>query len=301
MPSAIYEKLGSGQPAFTTATQDGDYTVEYPLGASEPTHLLIRARFKIYRTSYSRPAANTTLTYGSATAYFLDDTDFTDERGGLQSFTRLWATVPASWTEPGGTYAYSFPAFTAATTFGNSFAVTAIAASAAYYVLTTTATGISSADQIYLNLNYVRSAQNYQLTFTTSAVAASSGSSVTVSNILPGQNVFTSVTGTVRKGNRGRGTPTAYSVDSFVVHDYALSSEAAQDTDLPQIPAFSPVSVSLGASGLEVTTLSTGTLPTAANYESMVAAGSFLVALPSERRRYLGNIYERTVRLVRAT
>ena len=295
--STTYQKLAAGQTAFTAESQEGDYTIEYPLGASEPTHLLIKARFIQLRTSYARPAANTTLSYGSSTAYFLDDVDFQDIRGGLQSWTRLWATIPASWSEPGGTYAYAFPAFTAVVTLGNNFPVSAIAASGANYDINTNATGISSGDDVYFDLNYIRNSQNYHVTFTTPVLATSSGVSVTIPALLPGVSTFSTPTGTVRKGNKGRDIPASDTVDSFVLHDYTLSSEATLDNDLPQIKSFSPITAGVPT---ETQYLNSTTIPSTTLYQSMVSAGTLIVALSSERRRYLGNIYERSTRLVKA-
>ena len=137
--ASIYQKLAAGQTAFTAEAQDGDYVIEYPLGPAEPTHIAIKARFKQFRANYARPAANTTLSItvdGSArTAYFIDDVEAQDIRGAVKAWTRLWATVPASWSEPGGTYTYAFPAFTAAYALGNTFPISNIVASASNYTL----------------------------------------------------------------------------------------------------------------------------------------------------------------------
>ena len=295
--SSIYQKLGAGQTAFTAEAQDGDYVTEYPLGAAEPTHVLIKAVFKQFRADYTRPAANTTLTYGGLTAYFIDDVGFTDERGGLCSWTRLWATIPASWSEPGGTYAYAFPAFTAVYSLGNTFPVSNIVANASNYSVNTNATGISTSDDVFFDLNYVRNSQNYHVTFTTPALFASSGVNVTIPGILPGTGSFSGPTGTVRKGNKGRDLPATDSVDSFVLHDYALSSETTLDTDLPQIKAFAPITAGVPT---ETQYLVSTTLPSTTQYQSMISAGTLIVVQPSDRTRYLGNIYERTTRLVKA-
>ena len=299
--STIYYKTGSGQPAFTTAAQIGDYVITYALGAAEPTALEIRAPFMQTRADYARPAANTTLSItvdGSArTAYFIDDVEAQDIRGAVKAWTRLWATVPASWSEPGGTYTYAFPAFTAAYALGNTFPISNIVASASNYTVNTNATGISTSDDVYFDLNYVRNAQNYHVTFTTPALSASSGVNVTVPGILPGTGNFSGPTGTVRKGNKGRDLPATDSVDSFVLHDYALSSETTLDTDLPQIKAFAPITAGVPT---ETQYLVSTTLPSTALYQSMISAGTLIVVQPSDRTRYLGNIYERTTRLVKA-
>lgn len=296
--STVFEKLAAGQPAFTTEVQQGDYVIEQYLGANEPTALHITARFWIYRASYSRPAANTTLTYGAQTGYFDIDDGFTDLRGGLCEFTRHWYTLPATWQEPGGTFAFTFPAYPAGVAFGSIFAATGAIANGNYYTVNTNATNIAVADTVMFDLNYLRNSQNFHVTFVTDAKYATSGVDVGIAKILPGAGAFSSVAGTVREWSTGRTTAETLEVDSFLLHEYALADETTADIVLPQIDAFSPVD----STGYPVSTLSTGlaTYPNSTTYASMVAAGSLIVARRSDRRKYAGNIWERTTLLVAA-
>lgn len=292
-------KVAAGQTAFTTAVQTGDYVCSRPFGAAEPTALVISAPFMQTRADYTRPAANTTLSYGASTAYFVDDTDFRDERGGVCTWTRTWATIPATWSEPGGSVAYTFPAYTVGIAFGTIFPVTGIYQwNATTIICNTNATGISAADMVFLDLNYVRSNQNYHVTTVERAAYVQSGTYLAFPPVLPGASAWSDVSGTCRGGNLGRSTPESIEVDSRLLHEYVLSSETSLNIDLPQVDKFSPVN----SSGYEISTLSTGTatIPNSATYASMVAAGTEIVCARSERSRYMGNIYCRTTRLVRA-
>lgn len=300
MPS-LYEKLAPGQPAFTTETQTGDYVVSYPLGPLEPTALEIRAPYQQYRTSYTRPTADTPLTYGARTAYFIDDVDFQDLRGGLCTWTRIWRTVPAQWVDD-GQYAFTYPAYTSAGAIGNSFPVTAISANISVapiqYTLTTTATGLSAGSSVFLDLNFRTGTANNHVSGITGLVAASSGASITVTDIiLYSAFGYTSVTGTVRSASAFRTEPLTLRADCQIVHDYALSNIGNIANTLPTVEAWLPIEASTGAA---TTSLSNTTIPTNTLYQSMIDAGTTIIPEPSTRQRYAGNIYERSTILIAA-
>jgi hypothetical protein len=292
-----------GQNAFTTETRVSDYIIEQALGANEPTALIISARYWQTRADYARPAVNATLTYDNGagsdvTAYFIDDVEFQDLGGGVQEWRRTWATIPATWQEPGGTFAFTFPAYTAGVAFGSIFAATGAIANGNYYTVNTNATNIAVADTVMFDLSYLRNTQNYHVTFVTDAKYANSGTNVGIAKVLPGAGTFSSVTGTVREWSTGRTTAEPLEVDSFVIHEYALADETTADIVLPQVDAFAPVN----SSGYPVDTLSTGlaTYPNSTTYASMVAANNLIVARRSDRRKYAGNIWERTTLVVAA-
>jgi hypothetical protein len=296
--STVHEKLAAGQTAFTFEVQQGDYVIEQALGANDPTALHITARIQIYRASYSRPAANATLTYGAQTAYFDTDDNFTDLRGGLCEFTRHWYTVPATWQEPGGTFAFTFPAYISPIAFGTLYSVTDAYANGNYYNLMTNAASIAAGDTFLLDLGYVRNVQNYRVTFQTDAKFAGNGTRVPIAKVLPGSGAFSGVTGTLQEVRLGRYLAETLEVDSFLIHDYAICDESTADILLPQIDRFSPVN----NSGYAVESLSTGTAttPNSSTYGSMVAAGTLIPARRSDRRKYAGNIWERTTLVVAA-
>lgn len=297
---STFEKLAPGQPSFSTETQLGAPVFEYALGADEPTALHISVRYVIKRGSYVKPAANSNISWSltGGTAYFDRDDNFTDVRGGLWEYTRHFYTIPATWQEPGGTFAFTFPAYTAGVAFGSIFAATGAIANGNYYTVNTNATNIAVADTVLFDLGYVRNTQNYHVTFVTDAKYATSGVDVGIAKVLPGTGTFSSVSGTVREWSTGRTLPQTIEVDSFIIHEYALADETTADILLPQVERFAPVN----SSGYEVDTLSTGTAtyPNSETYASMVAAGNLIVARRSDRRKYAGNIWERTTLVVAA-
>lgn len=302
MPFPSFQ-TAAGQNAFTTETRISDYQIEHALGANEPTALSISARYMQTRADYARPAANTTLTYDNGagsdvTAYFVDDVEFQDLGGGVQEWRRIWATIPATWQEPGGTVAFTFPAYTAGVAFGSIFSATGAIANGNYYTVNTNATNIAVTDTVLFDLSYLRNSQNYHVTFVTDAKYANSGTNVGIAKVLPGVGTFSSVSGTVREWSTGRVLPQTIEVDSFIIHEYALADDTTADVLLPQVERFAPVN----SSGYEVDTLSTGTAtyPNSTTYASMVAAGSLIVARRSDRRKYAGNIWERTTLVVAA-
>lgn len=301
--SAVTFFTDTGQPAFTTETRTGDYIVRQVLGAREPSALEISAEFTQTRADYARPAPNTTLTYDNGagsdvTAYFVDDVEFEQLGGGVQKWTRTWATIPATWQEPGGTFAFTFPSYVSGIAFGSFYSVTDCYANGNYYNLMTNAANISAADTFFLDLNYVRSNQNYHVSFQTSAKFAGDGTRVPIAKLLPGNGTFSGVTGTMFEARVGRSAPETIEVDSILLHEYVLGDETSIEVLLPQIDKFSPV----GALAVETNELSTGTatVPNSATYASMVAAGTLIPARRSDRAIYMGNIYERTTLLVAA-
>ena len=300
--STVYEKLGSGQTAFTSESREGDYVITQALGAREPTALEIRATIVQYRANYARPAANTTLTYDNGagsdvTAYFVDDVDFQDRDGGLQSWTRIWATIPANYMEPGGTIAFTFPAYTTPIAFGSPTTPTGAYTYQNHIAINIASSGITAGDSAFLDLNYVRSNQNYHVS-TWAYCYSGDVATIEIGNVLPGVGVFSGLTGTIREGSLGRTTPETLEVDAFIEHTFALANETTIDNIMPSVVQFSPVN----SSGYQVDTLSTGTatFPNSATYSSMIAAGTLICARQSERTLYMGNIWERKTLLVKA-
>lgn len=293
----------SGQNNFNAVTTVGlpvwDKVLPVPNDA-----VVFRQRFMQTAASYSPLALDTAYSaagsYGvpsSPTFYLVDETNFTDERGGLLSWDRVYARVPTQWSEP-EEFAFTYPGYVVPIVVGTSFPVTAITASGSNYVLTTTATGISANDQVYFSVTYTRGGLPYSAAMFQKAVAASSGNSVTIAGVLPGSGAFASEAGTIRKSNPGRITQRSLIVGSRVIHDYAFSTVPSLDAVLPLVNQFTPVD----ATGYEAAYLSTGsaTIPTSAEYAAMINGNSELVGETSARRRFLGNIYVRSTRLVPA-
>jgi hypothetical protein len=229
-------------------------------------------------------------------AYFVRQGPKRDADGEQVRYERLFSTVPSQWSDP-ESFAFEFPAFPPGTP-GTSFSATSIANSTpGTVIIGTNATGISVGDTVYAQVKYTRAGVIYAQTFFGKATAASSGSSVSLPGTMLGSvGAASSVTGTVAETAAGRTNAESLTVGSRIVHDYALSSIANLDTDLPVSQQFRP----LDNTGSTTSLLSATSIPTASAYATMVVDGTEIVAESSVRRRYLGNIYVRSTRMVRA-
>lgn len=297
----------ASQPAFNTVA-----TISLPIWEKilpvPNQKTVFRQRFMQTAASYSPLAYDTAYpadaTYGvpaGTTYYLVSEENFTEDRGGLLTWDRVYAAVPTSWTEP-EEYAYTYPAFSGSLPT-TTYAVTAITVSGSTFTLTTTIS-FSVGDSIYINvgMNQVSgsSTSRWQASGYWLALGGSSGSSLQVANLIPyyvpGVG-FTSVTGFTGKGGKpGRDLPKAMVIPSNVVNDYALSSITGLDVNLPLTDAF----IVITANGSETDTISTTTFPNNATYVSMVENGTQIVAATSVRRRFLGNIYVRQTRYIPA-
>lgn len=229
-------------------------------------------------------------------AYFVRQGALRDVDGGQVRYERLFATVPSQWSDT-ESFAFEFPAFPPGTP-GTSFNATSISnAGSGTVFIGTNATGISVGDNVYAQVKYFRAGFWYQQSFFGKATAASSGASVTIPGTMLGiVGTASSVSGVVAETAVGRTNAETLTVGSRVVNDYALSTVANLDTDLPVVQQFRPVD----NTGAITSSLSATTIPTSSAYAALAVDGTEIVAQASVRRRYLGNIYVRSTRLVKA-
>lgn len=259
-------------------------------------------------TTYANAIAGTAVNITSdgtgtitpPTAYLVRQSALRDIDAGCVRYERIFANVPSQWSEP-ESFAYTFPAVAAASV-GTSQSVSAIVASGSNFVLTVGGDpGLISGDSCYISLRFTRGGGVYQYSAFTKATASSTGATATIAGVLAafGSGAFSSVSGTIVKGSKARTVSQLIVVGSRVVSDYALSTIATLDTNLPLSQPFTPVIASSGTVTDTITTSTTS--PTAAEYATLVVNGSEIVAEPPVRRRYMGNIFVRTTRLIPAT
>ena len=242
------------------------------------------------------PTTSGGVTVPAVTAYFVNDVNFRTVRGPLIEWERQWATVPASWQEPED-YAYTYPAFSG-NAAGAGYNITAISVSGANFVLTTSTTGIATADPVFIATKFTRgglvsATAFYTLALNVTNTTVTIGSSTFASL---GAGSFTNVSGTIAIAQAARAAPRTIPVASTILHDYALTNTSALATDLPLLPVFTPIDLTTGAETSELTTSST---PSSAEYAALVV-NNVPVCAECSRRRYLGNIYERATRYVPA-
>lgn len=295
--SVTYYKA-SAQPAFNVAVTSSLPVWENPIPAlNEKT--VFRQTFVQTAASYAPLALDTVYpaagSYGvpsSPTYYLVAEDNQTDLGGGMMQWDRVYARVPSAWSE-GEEFAYTFPAFIASATAGSDQTITSISDSGVNYSVSS-ALAFATGDQVHISVSYVRDSITFFVGQYVRIIGGTSGSSALVPGIFPGTGAFSSVAGVITKEAPARTTQKTDLVPSQVTHEYALTSTTALETNLPIIDEFTPVD----ATGAETTTLNTSTKPTAAAYAAMINKNTQLVAQDSVRRRWLGNIYERTTRFV---
>lgn len=309
MSSATYYAGGtvtyytaSGQPAFNTVATVGAPVWEKILPVPNQ-RTVFRQRFMQTANAYSPLAYDTAYpanaTYGvptSTTFYLVSEENFSDERGGMMSWDRVYAAVPTSWIEP-EEYAYTFPAFSGLQSLGATYYnVTAITAAGSYYALTSSVS-FAVGTTLYLNVSYVRApySSTQQSNFVV-VLGSTTSNPILIGDVFIGSGPFTSVSGTIVLGSPGRDTTKTMVVGSNVVNEYALSSVTALDSTLPIVNPF----VVLTANGSEIDVITTTTLPSTSTYIGMINSNAQIVAAASVRRRFLGNIYVRSTRYVTA-
>lgn len=295
--SVTYYKA-SAQPAFNVAVTSSLPVWENPIPAlNEKT--VFRQTFVQTAASYAPLALDTVYpaagSYGvpsSPTYYLVAEDNQTDLGGGMMQWDRVYARVPSAWSE-GEEFAYTFPAFIASASYGVDNTITSIQDSGSNYLV---ASGLSftTGDQVHISVSYVRDSITFFVGQYVRVIGGTSGTNALVPGIFPGTGNFTSVAGVITKEAPARTTQKTDLVPSQIVHDYALTSTTALEANLPIIDEFTPVD----ATGTDTTNLNTSTKPTAAAYAAMINTNTQLVAQDSVRRRWLGNIYERTTRFV---
>lgn len=297
--------------SFNSEVQDGGYAHSFPLGAREPNHIVVTAEFTQNTANYVRPAPNTLLTYAyngsNVNCYFVDDTPleaFRGHPGPVSSWRRTWASVPSSWTD-GEEYPYTYPSFTAAgstTNVGNVTAISFQSGSAGglntYYFSIATAGRVAYAgNTVQVSIQYARNSLNYAFGGFINTVYEGYNGTYNLSFLdrFPGTGNFTNVSGTVRLATLARLFTSSQVAPSLLLHDYALTDTVNIDTALPILQPWQPTTLQ----GNITTALTSTSIPSSAEYFAMKSAGTALT-VECTRRRYLGNIWERTTRTIPA-
>jgi hypothetical protein len=94
---------------FTTATAVGAARKSFPIEGRNDSFIIEQDYMQTF-ADFSALALNTPHP-DVPTAYLVAETPLQDLGGGIARWTRVYAQVPATYTEPGGNYAYNFIGF----------------------------------------------------------------------------------------------------------------------------------------------------------------------------------------------
>lgn len=295
---ASAKKFLTGDPVLLTVTTGltglTTATTYYLIRISDTTFKLATTRALAIAGTAINITADGTGTLTPSAAYLVEQSTLTDADADQYTYERLFATVPASWSDYDKSFAHEFPAF-AATSFGVfTVSFTTITWNGTSHTINTG--GFSAGDRVYVNVKYTFNNTVVQQTFMTLVISAPSGSTTAIAGIsVVGPGTFSSVSGTISLATIGRLAPKNIAADGREQCDYALVSSATLAASLPLVQPFTPVD----STGAETDTLSLTTVPTAAAYAALVAAGTEIV-VACTRSRYLGNIFVRKTQLVPA-
>jgi hypothetical protein len=255
-------------------------------------------------TAYAALTANAVTSFAAATYYYQGDRGFSDLGGGLTKFTRAFSLVPSTRIVPGGTYATTIYGLTSTTT-GTSQSVTvslATATSNPVVAVTMTAHGFTTGDFCLLDFRYtaVNLGITYSRRFVGSVAVTVTGTDTFTFRFFDILGWFSAsfVSGTGRAFSPAR-QPKTEVVPTLIQFDYALPGVTPNITtalDFGSAKIFQPINA---GSGTDTQSLDAGTVPTAAEFRAMIAAGELIVA-ESAVQTWKGRILERRTVLLRA-
>ncbi len=107
MPAQFFNTAPT-QPAFSAEVCIRAFEPVYPY-PQNPLAIVYRARFMQLRAYYTRPAVNTPHP-NLPQVYFADDTDFQDRLNGVIEWTRIYLTLPPTWSDY-ESYPYPYPGY----------------------------------------------------------------------------------------------------------------------------------------------------------------------------------------------
>lgn len=296
--------LGSGQPAFTTATSVGAPEYIDPLeGTTEFAG--VRQTFWQTATAYTAATLNTVATYLGVACYLTEEGGFSDVGGGIMQFSREYRRIPSTQTNYIGTLAYPFPGREVTSTTVSSVTISNYdpynGVLARYY--TPTAHGYSNGDMVFVNLvQSTGSARKQDFYYSKNVIVTGVVATMFLAPQIAPSAFFVSGTASKITGNYPCPPRTRQS-DSYVVNEYFLPGVSTDVTSVSDIlPHAQFQVVQFGTTSItqsDTYTCTSATSPTAQEYSNLVASGSYLIA-ESVVERYAGNIYVRRTTYVRA-
>ena len=302
---------------FDTARPNIDSWIEFPfINKGDSTTKVYHLRCTMLRSDYDPSDVALDTTMASATnaavtslpfaadvnAYFVGDYDHQISDGVLITFDRQFANIPIPTVDPAGSEIFTFPGLPSLSGSGTRLTITsASVTNNVVTAITSGSHGMSSGDnfRIFLRGTITRFGRNYYsyIFGNGTAITGTSGSTLKLNSYLP--EGFTFTDGNIDPfASRGRKQVSRKS-STQLEYQYYLPGVSpgittTQDINLPQ--RFEAYRYSEGNT---VSTLNSGTEPTAIEYNQIVDSDGFLV-LDSGISRWKGNITRQTVKSIRA-
>lgn len=281
---------------FATPLSNGPERVIYPFDGD--TISLVRERDYLQLASYWERLPLDTEHPDQPGEYLVHETDPAPQGGGVVHWTRRYAAIPRPRREM-ESYAYQVPGIEADVAH-EWLTITGVATAGGLHVCTTSvAHTMSPGDGIIVAYWCVDEGVSYDIVYSRQVLrqvlATPDTDEFTVAQIVDvGPPNLTNAV----KNYYGR-EPYTRIVPSYLHYDYWLPGVTLGVTTFDDIPILQAERI-LDSSGNETDRYSATSSPTAAQYRARVAAGEWIVVEPSIIRRWMGNIYERETRHIRA-
>lgn len=234
-----------------------------------------------------------------ATYYLVEESPLQPLDGGLAKWTRTYAKVPSARSDYEA-YAARLPGLSYGATAGGAnpiLAITnAVKASTTVTITTSTAHGLIPGNTVaityYTSLFGLKS-QEYTFGAYVAAIPTATTFTYTTNVSITGWNFeWAQLSGHAR-------APLSRVVDSRLDFAYYLPGVTGGITTPDDIPIL-PVPTIYDQFGALTETYSTLSTPTQSAYQTQINAGTWIVAEPTSKRRWRGNIYEAVTRYIRA-
>lgn len=273
----------------------GPRRIEYPFQRDRSAYILEQDYLQ-RRDHYERGALDTPHP-DEASAYLVHESAPRHFGGDVVQFTRIYATIPEPRTDY-ESYVYTVPGITV-TEAKQQKIVDSVAynGDGTMTINTTTAHGLSVSDEVFVTFwvqDPVTLISYHRTVFRVVATVPDTDTFTTTVIVDIGAITWDSVF--ERFVNRD---PYQRVVQSYLRADYFLpgvSLEIATPEDIPVIEA----DTIIDGSGNETNSYAGDSTPTVTEYRALVQAGTLIVAESSIIRPWMGNIYERVTRYVRA-
>lgn len=281
---------------FSNARVGAGTYIEYPLlGNGDTTAKIYHLICQVNIDDYVPIALDSTLSgatadviglptsYVNATAYHIGDFNPQESSGGLITFDRRFATIPASSTKNlTGTIAYTFPGI------GINLSDTIVRTATGFSSTSTETTLICAntvavGDSVLCSLSTTSSGTNIIIRRTSRIALTGTNASQVVVDKISSTTTFTS--GSVEQYSIQPRGSASLQTGTFTDFNYYLPGVTATITDPTDVPLSDTFR-------LQATLLGEGTIPSASEYSAKVFNGD-LLTIDSSITTYAGNIIQR--------
>ncbi len=220
-----------------------------------------------------------------------------DDRGGFVRWKRTYARIPPS-RQVFESYSWTVPGIGSEAVYAAASISSVVNASGTTTITAAASVEASADDSVLVSYTFTdaTTGTQYGRSVLRICLAGTSGTNVVVPLITEPGGTLTFIS--VQRVEPGR-DPYTEEVGSLLQLDYFLPGVSTGIATVQDIPLLSPLDI-YDNTGRRTTSFTAETVPTLATWRAQVAAGDYVCVVRSVPRRWMGNIYERATRYVKA-